>query len=46
MCEAWQQGVPVALQVEGLEAAVDSRDAELITLRKTLEHKEGQVCIY
>ena len=32
------------LQVEDLEAAVDSKDAELITLRKTLEHKEAQVC--
>lgn len=31
------------LQVQGLEAAVDSKDAELITLRKTLEHKEAQV---
>ena len=46
MDEAWKQGVPVALQVEGLEAAVDSRDAELITLRKTLEHKEAQVCSF
>ncbi len=31
------------VQVEGLEAAVDSKDAELITLRKTLQHKEAQV---
>lgn len=31
------------LQVEGLEAAVESKDAELMALRKTLEHKEGQV---
>ncbi|DBB03226.1 TPA: hypothetical protein ACH3X1_013287 [Trebouxia sp. C0004] len=30
-------------QVEGLQAAVDSKDAELITLRKTLQHKEAQV---
>lgn len=30
-------------QVEGLEAAVDSKDAELMALRKTLEHKEAQV---
>lgn len=32
--------------MEGLEAAVDSKDAELITLRKTLEHKEAQVRAY
>ncbi len=31
------------VQVEGLQAAVDSKDAELITLRKTLQHKEAQV---
>lgn len=30
-------------QVEGLQVAVDSKDAELITLRKTLQHKEAQV---
>lgn len=31
------------VQVEGLQAAVDSKDAELVTLRKTLQHKEAQV---
>lgn len=31
------------LQVEGLEAAVESKDAELMALRKTVEHKEAQV---
>ena len=31
------------VQVEGLQVAVDSKDAELITLRKTLQHKEAQV---
>ena len=30
--------------MEGLEAAVDCKDAELTALRKTLEHKEAQVC--
>ena len=42
MCRCYQR--VAELQVEGLEAAVDSKDAELITLRKTLEHKEAQVC--
>ncbi len=31
------------VQVEGQQAAVDRKDAELITLRKTLQHKEAQV---
>jgi len=31
------------VQVQGLQAAVDSKDAELITLRKTLQNKEAQV---
>ena len=32
-------------QVEGLQAAVEAKGAELISLRKTLEHKEAQVCV-
>ena len=31
------------MQVEGLEGAVEGKDAELMTLRKTLEHKAAQV---
>lgn len=31
------------MQVEGLEAAVEDKNAELMTLRKTLEHKAAQV---
>ncbi|KAL0030510.1 hypothetical protein WJX79_000290 [Trebouxia sp. C0005] len=37
------QAKALAEQVEGLQAAVDSKDAELVTLRKTLQHKEAQV---
>ncbi|KAL3136227.1 hypothetical protein ABBQ32_007239 [Trebouxia sp. C0010 RCD-2024] len=37
------QAKPLTEQVEGLEAAVESKDAELMALRKTVEHKEAQL---
>lgn len=32
------------MQVEQLQADMDGKHAELLTLRKALEHAEGQVC--
>lgn len=34
----------IALQVEKLQADLEGKHAELLTLRKALEHAESQVC--